>query len=105
MIVLHPHHVSLGPLWANKVCLKKSECPLPMLMWPFPALRIKTDLKVFSESFIGKRTEIYECRMIFGETEGEILNGFLKYVLNKNLIKDSLFFLLFLFNTLDVVCQ
>lgn len=35
-------------------------------MWPFTALRIKTDLKIFSGNFIEKKTELYE---MLGETE------------------------------------
>lgn len=53
-----------------------------MLMWPFPALRIKTDFKVFSEILL--QSELRCTIEIFGEIEGELLSGFLKYVLNKN---------------------
>lgn len=68
MIVLYTCHLSFGPLRANKYALK-----IRLFFFlthyvhvPFTALRIKTDLKIFSGNFIGKKTELYE---VLGETE------------------------------------
>lgn len=63
MIILHVHHTSFGSSWVNKYALKiRTSFPVTMLMWPFIVLRIKKknpDLKIFTESFIGKIIELF----------------------------------------------
>lgn len=96
LTILHPHHTTVGPLCAKKYALKIRTFFPHMLMRPFAALRIKTDFKIFSESFIGKKIEMYDWDIWWNWRRK--FKWVFKYVLNGNHFVDFFSFLLCFFS-------